>query len=70
MGEHAVTNPNGRWQSPVVFGIRGEGTKYGALEEPITFEGAWDDDGARKLAALLPDRLADVREEIMRRFPA
>jgi len=45
-----------------------QGKKYGALDEPITFEGAWDAAGARKLARLLPEHLSDIRDEIVRRF--
>lgn len=68
LDEYVVTNQNGRWQSPVVYGIRGEGKKYGDLPEPITFERAWNVEGARTLTGLLPERFVDVREELIKRF--
>jgi hypothetical protein len=70
LDEFVVTNPSGRWSSPVVFGMVGAGRRFGTLPEPITFENAWTAKGARRLADLLPDAFSDVREDILNRFPS
>jgi hypothetical protein len=54
--------PNGadRWTAAVVF----EENPVGAADALR----AWTPDGARRLAQLLPDELADLREDIEARF--
>src|SRR3954471_8847432 len=68
LDEFVITNHNGRWSSPLIFGRVGEGRIYGALPEPITFERAWTARGALKLSDLLPEGFSDVREDILRLF--
>jgi hypothetical protein len=64
-----VPDPTDRWSAAAVhFEVDYEGQGFGALGHDFRPAGQWNRAGALRLAELLPDALADLRDDLRSRF--
>jgi hypothetical protein len=68
LGDHVVTNENGRWLSPVVYGLEVRERPTDPCRSRSRSSALGTLKGAHALASLLPKQLPDVREELIKRF--
>jgi hypothetical protein len=64
-----VDDPTDRWTAAVIhYDVDYDGQGFGALEHDFRPSAQWNRAGALRLAELLPDALADLRDDLESRF--
>ena len=63
-----VIEAGDRWRAAMLLWPDEPSERTQVTEEPVRADAAWTRDGALRLAAMLPERLDDLRDAIVARF--